>query len=116
VSFGQQMAGEADAFDVRTTLTLIALILDLLVSQPVPQFATLLHSLILLRVIPPRLIPHSDLCLVLLVSRSRLRSLPIQQIDGFLRQYHRRHGGVGHSGSRHTNACESCRVQPSRRA
>lgn len=76
---------KAHAFDVGTTLAHVVLALDLLVSFPVPQLALLLHSLVLLRVVPPRLIPHSDLCLVPLVARPRPLPLLIEQIDGLLR-------------------------------
>jgi hypothetical protein len=110
------MAVETHAFDVRTTLTHILLIPHLLISRPVPQLAALLHLLILLCIIPPCLIPQSNLGLVLLVRRSRLLSLTIEQIDGCLRQKHRHRGGVGRFGSRHTDASVSCRAQPSRRA
>ena len=122
MSLAKQMAVKADAFDVSTTLALILHVLGLLVPFPIPQFATLLHSLILLRVIPSRLISHSDLCLVLLIARSGSFPLSIEQVNRLLRQCYKRQlrhhqgVGVGRYGSRHKDAFVSSRVRSSRRA
>ncbi len=72
VLLAEQVRVKAHTFDVCTTLALIILALDLQV-----PFPTLLHSLILLRVIPPRLIPHFDLRLVLLVVRPHSASVDL---------------------------------------
>ena len=52
---------------------------------PIPCLPLILHSLILLRVFPLRLIPHLNLGLVPLVVRPRFLPLLIEQIDCLLR-------------------------------